>query len=121
MLDALEAVAGPEVRARVRFQPDEAVIGIVSRWAPSTENDTAGYAKDVAKALGVDPNAPKRLIPIAHRTKNGSSAQRVETKIWSNTRIASRRDRRVVGAKVGALVGCPDGWPDGCDVGRLVG
>lgn len=36
MLDALEAVAGPEVRARVRFQPDEAIIGIVSRWAKAT-------------------------------------------------------------------------------------
>jgi hypothetical protein len=45
----------------ISYQDDHGlntVAGIVSRWAPSTENDTAGYAKDVAKALGVDPNAP---------------------------------------------------------------
>ncbi|WP_418315450.1 D-erythronate dehydrogenase [Piscinibacter sakaiensis] len=32
MLDALEAVAGPEVRARVRFERDERIAGIVANW-----------------------------------------------------------------------------------------
>jgi len=32
MLDALEAVAGPRVRARVRFERDERVAGIVANW-----------------------------------------------------------------------------------------
>ena len=34
------------------------VTGIVSRWAPPSENDTASYIADVARKLGVDPNAP---------------------------------------------------------------
>lgn len=32
MLDALEAVAGPRVRARVRFERDERIAGIVAKW-----------------------------------------------------------------------------------------
>jgi len=32
MLDALERVAGPEVRARVTFERNETIAGIVSRW-----------------------------------------------------------------------------------------
>ena len=32
MLDALEAVAGPRVRARVRFERDSAIAGIVANW-----------------------------------------------------------------------------------------
>ena len=32
MLDALEAVAGPRVRARVTFQRDERIAGIVANW-----------------------------------------------------------------------------------------
>ncbi len=32
MLDALEAVAGPAVRARVRFERDSAIAGIVANW-----------------------------------------------------------------------------------------
>jgi nucleoside-diphosphate-sugar epimerase len=32
MLDALEAVAGPKVRARVRLQRDERIAGIVANW-----------------------------------------------------------------------------------------
>jgi hypothetical protein len=32
MLDALEAVAGPKVRARVKFQRDSAIAGIVANW-----------------------------------------------------------------------------------------
>ena len=32
MLDALEAVAGKAVRARVRFERDERIAGIVANW-----------------------------------------------------------------------------------------
>ncbi len=32
MLDALEKVAGPKVRARVRFERDERIAGIVANW-----------------------------------------------------------------------------------------
>lgn len=34
------------------------IEGIVSRWAPATENDTSAYIKTVAKAAGVKPDAP---------------------------------------------------------------
>ncbi len=34
------------------------VTGIISRWAPPTENDTAAYIADVANQMGVDPNQP---------------------------------------------------------------
>lgn len=33
------------------------VTGIISRWAPSSENDTVSYINDVAGQLSVDPNA----------------------------------------------------------------
>ncbi len=32
------------------------VSGIISRWAPPTENDTASYIADVCNQLGVAPN-----------------------------------------------------------------
>ena len=37
------------------------VEGIVSRWAPATENNTAAYVATVAKAAGVKPDAPLNL------------------------------------------------------------
>lgn len=42
----------------------------VSRWAPKHENDTGAYAKAVAKAVGVDPDAvvdfddPRIITPL---------------------------------------------------------
>jgi len=48
MLDALEAVAGPEVRARVRFERDERIAAIVANW-PS-----AATAARAAR-LGLEP------------------------------------------------------------------
>lgn len=39
----------------------DTVEGIVGRWAPATENDTAEYVKTVAKKLGVDPREPLNL------------------------------------------------------------
>ncbi|WP_338415365.1 D-erythronate dehydrogenase [uncultured Sphaerotilus sp.] len=48
MLDALEAVAGPAVRALVRFERDERIAGIVARWP-------AGATAERAARLGLQP------------------------------------------------------------------
>ena len=50
MLAALEAVAGPAVRARVRFERDERIAGIVANWP-------TGARADRAAALGLLPEA----------------------------------------------------------------
>jgi nucleoside-diphosphate-sugar epimerase len=50
MLDALEAVAGPKVRALVKFQRDERIAGIVAGWPKAV---TAARAH----ALGLAPDA----------------------------------------------------------------
>jgi nucleoside-diphosphate-sugar epimerase len=41
MLDALERVAGPAVRARVTFERDERVAAIVANWPRAVKSDTA--------------------------------------------------------------------------------
>lgn len=48
MLAALEQVAGPAVRARVRFERDERIAGIVANWP-------TGASADRAAALGLQP------------------------------------------------------------------
>ena len=48
MLDALERVAGPAARARVRFAPDPVIQRIVSGWA-------AGATAERAARLGLQP------------------------------------------------------------------
>ena len=50
MLDALAQVAGPAVRARVRFERDERIAGIVANW-PS------GASSARAAKLGLEPHA----------------------------------------------------------------
>ena len=55
MLDALEAVAGPKVRARVRFERDERIAGIVANWS-------RGSTADRARALGLLPETSFRAI-----------------------------------------------------------
>jgi hypothetical protein len=50
MLDALEQVAGPAVRARVRFERDERIATIVAGWP-------AGARAERAAALGLAPEA----------------------------------------------------------------
>ena len=50
MLDALEAVAGPKVRARVRLQRDERIAGIVANWP-------RGVVTPRAEALGLRAEA----------------------------------------------------------------
>ena len=50
MLDALESVAGPQVRARVSFQRDERIAGIVAGWS-------RGATAERAARLGLQPEA----------------------------------------------------------------
>ncbi len=50
MLDALERVAGPGVRARVRYEHDERVFAIVGNWARAASSRRA-------QALGLVPDA----------------------------------------------------------------
>lgn len=50
MLDALEAVAGPEVRARVQLVPDARIAGIVANWP-------RGASAERAAGLGLFPEA----------------------------------------------------------------
>lgn len=46
------------------------VAGIVNRWAPPSDNNpTSAYAATVAKAVGVDPNAPLNMADPAVRQK----------------------------------------------------
>lgn len=40
------------------------VVGIISRWAPPSENDTASYIDDVAGQLGIDPNTTFDLSSV---------------------------------------------------------
>lgn len=37
------------------------VEGLISRWAPSNENDTRGYARFVAQQMGISIHQPLRL------------------------------------------------------------
>lgn len=55
MLQALEKVAGPAVRARVRFERDERIAGIVANWP------RAALAPR-AEALGLEPDASFEAI-----------------------------------------------------------
>jgi nucleoside-diphosphate-sugar epimerase len=71
MLAALEAVAGPTVRARVRFERDERIAGIVANWP-------AGATAVRAARLGLQPEADFADIIcqyIADRRADGSAAQ----------------------------------------------
>jgi D-erythronate 2-dehydrogenase len=55
MLAALEKVAGPAVRARVKFERDERIAGIVANWAK-------GSTSDRANALGLKADASFEAI-----------------------------------------------------------
>jgi hypothetical protein len=78
MLDALLAVAGPAVRARVRFERDERIAGIVANWPK-------GASAQRAAGLGLQPEtsfadivrqyiADCRARPDAEITLKGLSA-----------------------------------------------
>ena len=63
MLDALEQVAGPAVRARVRFERDERIAGIVANWPRGATAARAGAARAAAGARlrGHHPPVHRRL------------------------------------------------------------
>ena len=70
MLDALETVAGPEVRARVRFEPDERVAAIVGNWprAASARRASAlgllpepGFADIIRQYIADSRHSPSAL------------------------------------------------------------
>jgi hypothetical protein len=44
-----------------RIHGNDTVSELIDRWAPPTENNTAAYAAQVAKALGVNPDDPVDL------------------------------------------------------------
>jgi hypothetical protein len=42
----------------VRVHHLNTIEGIIGRWAPAAENDTAAYVQDVANRVGVNANVP---------------------------------------------------------------
>lgn len=74
---------------RVRYGLDT-VAGMIARWAPPSENDTAAYIRHVVRAVGVAPDQPldtrdrSVMLPYAaaiSRMENGTPAdmRQVET------------------------------------------
>jgi len=73
MLDALERVAGPKVRARVRFERDERIAGIVANWPSGAsaaraarlgllpEQDFADIVRQYIDDCAAQPNADQTL------------------------------------------------------------
>lgn len=85
--DAFFSFVSPEygIRAMARILTNystnyglDTVRGLISRWAPAHENPTDTYVTNVARALGVAPDAPlnvqvslPRLIPAIIKQENG--------------------------------------------------
>jgi nucleoside-diphosphate-sugar epimerase len=72
MLDALEEVAGKDVRARVRFQRDETIAGIVGNWS-------RGCTAERAARLGLKPDKDfasiiRQYIADCRETPGGAAA-----------------------------------------------
>ena len=62
------------------------ISGLISRWAPTNENDTTAYVRGVATACGVDPYQPidvpaylTCLVPAIIKHENGSQPYSMET------------------------------------------
>ncbi len=64
MLDALEAVAGAEVRARVRFEPDAAIAKLVLGWP-------AAFDSARARRLGLLADSDYRAVIEDYLRENG--------------------------------------------------
>ncbi|MEO7338589.1 MAG: D-erythronate dehydrogenase [Caldimonas sp.] len=74
MLDALEAVAGKEVRDRVRFVPDATIAGIVANWPTGATAERAAH-------LGLKPDTDfadiiRQYIADCEAAPNGAEALR---------------------------------------------
>jgi len=78
MLDALERVAGPKVRARVRFERDERIAGIVANWPRgasaaraarlglAAEPDFAAIVRQYIADCQASPDAGQALKGLEH-------------------------------------------------------
>lgn len=76
MLDALEAVAGPKVRALVRFERDPRIAGIVANWPQGAlaaratalglqaDNDFASIIRSHIAACSTQPDAARTLAGL---------------------------------------------------------
>ena len=67
------------------------IEGIVNRWAPPSENNTTGYVKRVADAMGVDPTQPLNLSDPAVKSSLMEAMSTVEAgkKHYTRDQIAS--------------------------------
>ena len=67
------------------------IEGIVNRWAPPSENNTNGYVKRVADAMGVDPTQPLNLADPAVKSALMEAMATVEAgkKHYTRDQIAS--------------------------------
>lgn len=68
----MEAGVAANVRQLQSYQNDRGlntISAIVNRWAPPGENDSSGYAIQVAKLMGVKPNAPLNLSDPQQATR----------------------------------------------------
>ncbi|WP_459782394.1 structural protein [Photobacterium sp. R1] len=60
------------------------VRGIINRWAPPVENDTASYVNHVSNSLGVTPDTAlsesqaMAIVPVIIRHENGQQPYSVE-------------------------------------------
>lgn len=55
------------------------IAGIINRWAPSSENDTAAYINTVSKATGIAPDAKVDLSDPAVRSHILTAMEKVES------------------------------------------
>ena len=68
------------------------ITGIIKRWAPASENDTASYIQSVSKMMGISPNKPltskdfPELIKAMGRIESGANLSVEEIqKMWKKT------------------------------------
>ena len=77
--EAGRAAADQNLQAYYSKHGINTVSGVVSRWAPPHENDTASYIKLVSGKLGVAPDAPLDLTDPAIRSQLLDAMQEHET------------------------------------------
>lgn len=72
------AAADQNLQAYATKHGISTLAGVITRWAPPNENDTAAYIKTVANDLGVDPNAKLDLSDPQVRQSVLQSMSKVE-------------------------------------------
>ena len=71
--------ADANLQAYQRKHGIDTIAGVVARWAPPHENDTAAYISRVSSKLGIDPNARLDLADPAVRGRLLDAMQEHET------------------------------------------